>query len=74
MTSPRFPRPCALLEVDAAIQHLFRLVHERWHPRHEDPDPETPDDVRDALADLREITLELKGLWDYLRAQQSRAA
>ena len=33
-----------------------------------------PQDVRDALADLREITLELKGLWDYLGGALGRAA
>jgi hypothetical protein len=71
---PKNVRPTALYEIDQAVQHLYCLVHHRWHPRSDTPDPDTPKDVEDALEDMRELTLELKGLWDYLRAHQARAA
>ena len=67
----------AFEEVDEAVQHLYDLVHRRWHPRSEEQEKVlegTPKDVCDALEDLREITLELKGLWDYLGAKLGRAA
>ena len=72
-TSKKKPKS-ALDEIDEAVQHLYYLVHCRWHPQAELPDPDTPKDVEDALEDLREITLELKGLWDYLREHQALVA
>ena len=49
----------AFEEVDEAVQHLYDLVHRRWHPRSEEQEKVlegTPKDVCDALEDLREIT------------------
>lgn len=68
------PPETAFEEVDEAIQRLYDLVHRRWHPKSELRCSAPPKDVRDALEDLREITLELKGLWDYLGAKLERAA
>ena len=73
MKKPPRSRANAFEEVDAAVQHLYSLVHRRWHPKQKQPEG-TPKNVRDALEDLREITLELKGLWDYLGAALERAA
>ena len=61
-------------EVDDAVQRLYSLVHCRWHPKQGGRHDAAPKDVRDALEDLREITLELKGLWDYLGGALGRAA
>ncbi|HBP17946.1 MAG TPA: hypothetical protein DEA08_09145 [Planctomycetes bacterium] len=68
------PPETAFEEVDEAVQHLYDLVHRRWHPKSEVVASTPPKDVCDALEDLREITLELKGLWDYLGAKLGRAA
>ena len=71
------PTTDAFEEVDEAVQRLYDLVHRRWHPRNEEQEEDlegTPKDVRDALEDLRELTLELKGLWDYLGATLQRVA
>ena len=71
------PTNDAFEEVDEAVQRLFDLVHRRWHPRNQEQEEvleATPKDVRDALEDLRELTLELKGLWDYLGATLQRVA
>ena len=73
MKKPTAHQDNAFEQVDDAIQRLYSLVHCRWHPKQEVHDS-APKDVRDALEDLREITLELKGLWDYLGGALARVA
>lgn len=62
------PTGDALLEIQAAIDHLAILAFERYGEQV----AVTPDDLRDALVDVRPIVLELDALWRHLRQTLGR--
>ncbi len=66
-TSPT-PTGDALLEIQAAIDHLAILAFERYGEQVS----VAPDDLRDALVDVRPIVLELDALWRHLRQTLGR--
>jgi hypothetical protein len=57
-----------LLEIQEAIDRLIHLAWERWG----ESQHVTPDDVRDALIDLRPILREIDALWLHLRQTLGR--
>lgn len=57
-----------LLEIQEAIDRLIHLAWERWG----EGQVVTPDDVRDALIDLRPILREIDALWLHLRQTLGR--
>lgn len=62
------PTGDALLEIQAAIDHLAILAFERYGEQVS----VVPDDLRDALVDVRPIVLELDALWRHLRQTLGR--
>lgn len=62
------PTGDAVLEIQAAIDHLAILAFERYGERV----AVAPDDLRDALVDVRPIVLELDALWRHLRQTLGR--
>ena len=62
------PTGDALLEIQAAIDHLAILAFERYGEQVS----VAPDDLRDALVDVRPIVLELDALWRHLRQTLGR--
>lgn len=62
------PTGDALLEIQAAIDHLAILAFERYGEQV----AVAPDDLRDALVDVRPIVLELDALWRHLRQTLGR--
>lgn len=56
----------AYLQVQEAIDALYVVVWDRWHPLNPATKGQAPKDVYDALEDLRPLALEIQGLWERL--------
>lgn len=54
------------LQVQEAIDGLYVVVWDRWHPLNPTTQGQAPKDVYDALEDLRPLVLEIQGLWERL--------
>ena len=53
-------------EIEEAIERLYFVVWDRWHPENDATREQAPKLVYDALADLRPLVLEIEGLWKHL--------
>lgn len=67
-TTTPAPQGDCFQEIQEAIDRLAFLAWERWG---EDVDVQ-PDDLRDALVDVRPLARELDGLWSHLRRTLGR--